>query len=292
MKIFLSSRWLFVLGFIILVATNILVLTGVASNRSGEPETLITLTERELRLPYKTFKSENSGLSLRLSWRGLRRDADNKVDTNYGCGQATPWLDNEKIEELGFDINDYINWNDHSTYYKVAIPKEVFIVLEYNGDAYREDMKRAERELEKQRSRFELNTDNEKLRIELESAEKSLGNERITNSRLFPIDAGLDPQKLRGTYEDRTQFIIVKGLISLRKNHKKKSKAVCGYIENINVENIHVSLKNRKVFDSLPVKNKSKLGPPRYEVDLAYGSRFEPWIVSVRNIKDNIAEKD
>jgi hypothetical protein len=67
---------------------------------------------------------------------------------------------------------------------------------------------------------------------------------------------------------------------------------VCGYIKNINVENIHVSLNNRKVFESLPVKNKSKLNLPRYEVDLAYGNRFEPWIVSVRNIKDNVAEED
>jgi hypothetical protein len=291
MKIFLSSRWLFVLGFVILVATNILVLSGVASNRSGDPETLITLTERELRLPYK-YSTKNSGFSLRLSWKVLKREADNK---DYVCRRSPAWLGNKKIAELGFNIDNYINWNDHLTYYKVAIPKEVFIVLEYNGDSYREAVKRAERKLEKQQSSLELNTDDEKIRKELESAEKSLENERITNSRLFAIDAGLDSKKLRKTYGDRTQFIIIKGLVSLNKHYYKKGKYVCGYIKNINVDNIHISLKNRKVFDSLAVKNKSRnfeLKPPRYEVDLAYGSRFEPWIVSVRNIKDNIAEKD
>jgi hypothetical protein len=292
MKIFLSSRWLFVLGFVTLVATNILVLTGVASNRSGDPETLITLTERELNLPYKHMTRENGGFYLRLSWKVLSKEADDKDDKNYGCRRSPAWLDNTKLKELGFNIDDYINWNDDSTYYKVPIPKQVFIVLENNGDSYREAVKRAERKLEKQRSRFELNTGDEKLLKELESAEKSLGHERITNSRLFAIDAGLNSQKLRKTYGDRTQFIIVKGLISISKNYNKKSKDVCGYIMKINVDNIHVSLKNRKVFDSLPVKNKSKVNSPRYEVGLAYGNRFEPWIVSVRNIKDNMAEKD
>ena len=174
MKIFLSSRWLFVFGFIILVATNILVLSGVAFNRSGDPETLITLTERELRLPYKHMTRENGGLSLRLPWQVLIREAADKDDKNYGCTRNPVWLDNEKLKELGFNIDEYSYWNDNSTYYKIPIPKQVFIVLENNGDSYREAVKRAERKLEKQRSRFELNTGDKKLRKELESAEKSL----------------------------------------------------------------------------------------------------------------------
>jgi hypothetical protein len=283
MKIFLSSRWLFVLGFVVLVATNILVLSGVAFNRSGDPETLITLTERELRLPYAHETRENGGLYLRLSWQVLIREAADKDDKKYGCFSRKPvWLDNEKLKELGFNIDDYSYWNDNSTYYKIPIPKQVFIVFENNGDSYREAVKRAERKLEKQRSRFELNTGDEKLRKELESAEKSLELEQITNSRLFAIDASLDSQKLRKTYGDRTQFIIVKGLISISKN-------LCGYIMKINEDNIHVPLKYRNIIDEARINDKQKgrkFELPRYEVELAYGNRFEPWIVSVRSIKD------
>ena len=112
---------------------------------------------------------------------------------------------------------------------------------------------------------------------------------RITNSRLFAIDASLDSQKLRKTYGDRTQFIIVKGLIAIGKNYDEKSKDVCGYIMKINVDNIHVSLKYRNIIDESRINDKEKgrkFELPRYEVELAYGNRFEPWIVSVRSIKD------
>jgi hypothetical protein len=66
MKILLSSRALFLLGFFMIVATNIVVLSGVASNRSGNPESEVILTERELQLPYKIHE-ENSGLTLSTS---------------------------------------------------------------------------------------------------------------------------------------------------------------------------------------------------------------------------------
>ena len=41
MKILLSSRGLFAFCFVILVATNITVLSGISSNRNGEPDSQI-----------------------------------------------------------------------------------------------------------------------------------------------------------------------------------------------------------------------------------------------------------
>ncbi len=46
MKTFFSFYKLFILGFIIVVVTNIIVLTGVAFNKKGTEESLIKLTER------------------------------------------------------------------------------------------------------------------------------------------------------------------------------------------------------------------------------------------------------
>ncbi len=55
MKMLLSSRGLFTLGFVILLATNIIVFSGVASNRSGNLEAQIILSERELTLPSRNL---------------------------------------------------------------------------------------------------------------------------------------------------------------------------------------------------------------------------------------------
>ena len=118
MKILLSSRGLFAIGFVILVASNIVVLSGVASNRSGNPETQITLTERELQLPYRVHE-ENSGLTLRFAWRALGKDEDYNM---YPHWRSPVWFGSEKLEELGFNIDNYLSSKDNVAFYKQPIP--------------------------------------------------------------------------------------------------------------------------------------------------------------------------
>ena len=285
MKILLSSRGLFIIGFVILAATNIVVLSGVASNRSGTPETKITLTERELRLPYRYFK-ENSGVKLRLVWRTLGRDHN---PMSYGNWGSPAWFNAEKLKALGFRIDRQLRSKKNRALHKQPIPKEVFIVLEYNGPPYREALKRAETALEKEEGLFKLNGSDERLRKIVEEAQKRLKRERLTESRLFAVDAGLDPKKLRQKYEDRTRFIITKGLVKPRYHYKNKKKKVVGCITKLSVEKIHVPLKHRKILDGVLAAEKSKkhqFERPRYKVELAYGSRLEPWVVSVGHMGD------
>lgn len=284
MKILLSSRGLFSLGFIVLVATNIVVLSGVASNRSGEPESQIILTERELQLPYQVHE-ENSGLALRLTWRALGKVEDYN---NYSDWRTPTWLSAKKLEELGFNINNYLSSVGNTTFYKQPIPKEVFIVLENDGEPYREAVKRAEVALDREESSFKLNPSDKRLRDNFERAEKRLKRERIKETRLFAIDAGLDPSELREKYREQSRFIITKGLIKARYDHDKNKKKVFGYISRLSVASIHVPLKHRQVFDSVLAQDKSKKNDfetPRFEVELAYGSRLEPWIVSVKRMR-------
>jgi tetratricopeptide (TPR) repeat protein len=286
MKTLLSSRGLFAIGFMILAATNIVVLSGVASNRSGIPETQITLTERELKLPYRAYE-ENSGLTLRFAWRALGKDANYNKNPDW---RSPAWFSAEKLEELGFNINNNLSSKENATYYKQPIPKEVFIVFENNGEPYREALRRAEMVLEKEESLFKLNSGDKRLRDNFEKAEKRLKRERITESRLFAIDAGLDPNILREKYGDRTHFIIAKGLVKPRYHQNRKRKEVHGYITNLSVGSIHVPLEYREVFDTILAQDKPKKNEfqsPRYELELAYGSRFEPWIVSVHPLGDN-----
>lgn len=280
MKILLSSRGLFALGFFVLVATNIIVLSGVASNRSGEPDTQIILTERELRLPYK-IREENSGLALRLTWRALGNIDDY---SHYSDWRSPSWFNAKKMEALGFNLNDFLNANGHTTFYKQPIPREVFIVLEYDGEHYKEAVARAEVALNKEENALKLNPGDKRSQDNFERAEKRLKRERENETRLFAIDAGLEAGELREKYSDRTRFIITKGLVKPRFYHNKTKKEVVGHISRLSVASINVPLKHRQVFDSILALGKSYRNDfrhPRFEVKLAYGNRLEPWIVSV-----------
>ena len=57
-------------GAALIVLTNAIALVGVAYNRSGEPDSTLTLTRRELQMSYRWWRDrENSGIALRLLWR-------------------------------------------------------------------------------------------------------------------------------------------------------------------------------------------------------------------------------
>ena len=120
------------------------------------------------------------------------------------------------------------------------------------------------------------------------NAAKRLEKERIAASRLFAVDAGLDPARLRETYADRARFIVTRGLVKPVYEYEKKRRRVRGYIQRLSVETIHVPLKHREILDALRAKRRSRsstVEPPRYEIELAYGRRFEPWIVSVKAVE-------
>lgn len=283
MKTYLSSRNLFILSFALLVATNIIVLAGVASNRSGEPDTRITLSERELQLPYRVHE-DNSGLTLRLTWRSLT----DSEDAGYSYWRSPHWLNEEKLRELGFEIDDSFRQREKQGFYKERIPKEVYIVLENNGEPYREAVRRTETLLEKAETLYNLQKEDKKRQEAFKIASERLLQERKTKSRLFAIDAGLDPGILRKKYEDRARFIITKGLVKAEYDYNQKRKTISGYISKLTSESIHVPLQHRSVLDSVLARNISKMNEfqePRYEVELAYGGRLEPWVVTVRPLE-------
>ena len=285
MKVRISSRRLFALGFVVLAAANIFVLSGVAYNRTGAPETQIVLTERELRLPSRIHE-ENSALALRLGWRALGKNED---DSHYPDWRTPGWLNAEKLTALGFDMNRYRGSDHNGNNYPEPIPKEVFIVLEIDGQPYRKALERAENALRKEESLFRLSPGDKRLRENFESAQKRLRRERMAETRLFAVDAGLDPIRLRKQYKDRTRFIITKGLVRPGYRRAQEKKEVFGSVSRLSVANIYVPLEYRQMFDSLLSQHKSRkneFGPPRYEVELAYGRRFEPWIVSVKPVAD------
>lgn len=284
MKGLLSSRGLFVVGFVVLLATNVAVLLGVASNRSGEPEAVVVLTEREVQLPYRVHV-EDSGLALRLAWRAI---GEEKEETYYVDWRTPEWFNGEKLKEVGFDVEDLTRPEYTSERYKVPVAREVLIVFEYDGEPHKEAVRRAERALEKAKKSFELDRENEELGKNLERAEKRLEGEEVWESRLFAIDAGLDAARLREKYPNRERFIITPGVVEPTTYYSDDEKELQGYISWLSVGNINVPLRLRRelaTFLDIDKSGNSESRRPRYRIELAYGKRLEPWIRSVSQIK-------
>jgi hypothetical protein len=282
MKDLIATKKLFLLAFVIIIAGNAAVFLGVYLNRSGKPDAVVKLTERELGLPYMVYH-ENSGLSLHLKWNILQKDKR--------WWRSPLWLDRKKLMELGFDAED-ISADQRLKKSMERISKEVFVVLEYDSETYQRALKGQQEDLVEQKSQLAQMPEDKRLQNKVKSSESLLKKLQNSKSRLYAVDAGLVRIDLRGIYPDRSKYIIAKGLVSLTKFRKKEKEAI-GIIRKLSIENIHVPIKNRKIFEEILKSSKSRLKyrlnhsseKPRYRVKLAYGSRLEPWIVSVERIR-------
>lgn len=127
----MRQRGVFIAVGLVLLA-NALVLAGVAYNRSGEPDTVMTLTEREMPVSTGYLSQENSGVSLRI-------DA---FHSSYLAGRggsyydAFSWLDREKLESLGFNFEKQVSGDGRYDYHKRLLPRRTFAVLEFDGAAW------------------------------------------------------------------------------------------------------------------------------------------------------------
>ncbi len=277
-------------GFLLLAATNIVVLGGVAANRSGAPEARLVLSERELQ-PSSTRTRENSGLGLRLVWR-IANDSDE--ENGYRYWRAPAWFNAAKIAELGLDLGDYTGAGNDRDLAKEPVPKEVFIVLQLNGEPYRQALAQAEKALAKEKEAQEnipanLAKNEENARKDkLKAVQQRLDEERLKSSRLFAVDAGLDPRTLREKYPDRLQFIVAKGVVEAANHGVSGKKEVRGRITMLLIENIHVPLEFRASYEVAMAKKsaaKPDMHGSRYTIELVYGGRFEPWIASLSPTK-------
>ncbi|QOY55767.1 DUF4824 family protein [Candidatus Sulfurimonas marisnigri] len=270
MKKLNSSSKLFLAAFILLITTNLVVLTGVYINRSGETTSDTTLTQRELKLPY-VMQEEISNISLRINYRTLKK-------TKRSPG--VDWLDTTKLKELGLDTNKYIDSKNNE-----KESKEAFIVLEYDGEAYKESLKLAEEDFVANEILYNENKYSKGRERSYNRAKESLTSEQLSASRLFAIDAGLDYDKLRRKYTSKVSYIIVKGVVKLGQSSKDKS--IYGYIQQLSIRNVYLPYRFKQVFKDVKTannyKNRQSISP-QYKVELKYGSRYEPWINSVQRI--------
>jgi hypothetical protein len=258
-------------ALILILATNALVLTGAARNRIGAPEALLTLTERELVVSTGHDRDENSGVSLHLNWN--RDDGIKK------------WFDRDKLTELGIDLPPVPS---EATDFRRPLPKKAYLVLEYQGPAWLRFKAQKEQELTELEEKLrqekidEPNAENQRYRIE-----RALQAE----SRLFAVDAGTDPRRLRQRYPNNYSYLIVAALVNTSFDYRDKQQILRGRVDRLLVADLHVPRELHTPLLGLPPThfNYRYDGPeetprPRYEVEVRWGRQYEPWVTKVRLI--------
>ncbi len=256
----------------LIVMVNGVILVGVAVNRSGDTEATLMLSERELSYREQNRKQENTGVSLRLQW----------VEPST----EKPWFDEQKMLALGFDVAA-IKKNRRDSYrFQRVLPKRGYLVLEYEGEAWR--AYRTEREGEIAGLEAKVPRDeNEKQRLVAKIAR--IKRTLQSRSRLFAIDVGPDPDLLRQKYPARDRYAVVEAKLSVAYLGGKDLQ-LHGRIDQLLIDRLHVPLALQGPFAELPLRdyrNAYDLSPDdpdwqsRYRVKVHWGGRYEPWIEEI-----------
>ena len=284
-----TKKYALIAGVVLILVTNTVALSGIYYNRSGEADSTVTLTERELALPYRwAFNKENSGLALRLNWNVVGPEEDQDY---YSYRGRTPhWLDESKLDELGFDIAREKQRRKARQSRRSILPREAFLVLEYDGESYQTLVKRAERQMRDKRHLVNRNPKRKEFKRDLKNAKEYVQKLKQSETRLIVIDASLDRNALRDKYADRTRYIIVKGQVRMQVSYDddKKAAIINGYIKGLNVNQINIPKEYRPNIDPLLTDNSARYNdndPPSYVVKVAWGQRLEPWVLEVSALK-------
>jgi hypothetical protein len=282
-----SRRGFLLAGVGLILAANAVALGGAAWNRSGDPESTLRLSERELRVVGEpVLDRENSGMALRLRWRTLPRRAgpeDEFHGLGYAYGGPPKWLDGSKLAELGFDTarKRVPGGREHD-----AIPaKEVFLVLELDGAAYQAALERARQDSQRAKAAQAGKAGARDPEGESKRAAERLRREESTSSRLFVIDAGLDAGALRARYPDRARHSIVRGQVRpYWDTQSDATGALVGQVVGPSVGKINVPLEFQPLLANAgerALRGEEDAQPPRREITVAFGRRLEPWITAV-----------
>ena len=237
----LTNKRGLIIGLAIILLSNAIALAGVAYNRSGAPTSQLTLSERELGLPYQYgFGKENSGIALRINWRIYDSKNTIRLPSSYLKAQ---WLDQKKLASLGFDASYPLDKPDSYQYYRRALSREVFLVLEYNGAAYQNALQQSQAKVAEARALQQKNPDKEEFKRRLKYATDQLQAEQTVNSRLFVIDAGLDAKALQQQYSEKGKYLIARGQIKMYyQGSYNKDPRLTGMITRLSVSRVNIPL--------------------------------------------------
>jgi hypothetical protein len=227
-------------------------------NRSGEPLLTLTLTERELSLPWNPSPApeDDPGLQLQI-----------EVDRRTDPLDARNWLTDDRLRALGFALNVPPGAPEAAETYGRVPPRVVWVAFEYAGPAWRE--------IERRRA---LRTETEVYRA------------RVEPTRLVPVDAAGDVETLRTRYP--SGHLILRAVVGVRFHDARSGgPLIAGYLRELVPTAVTVPRDLRPALDGLapPVQVASDSGPhgpigPRYEADIALGRLGIPYLRAIRRL--------
>ena len=257
-------------ALLVIVITNAVALGGAWWNRSGDVDSRLELSQRELHVPYRGIDRESSGLALSLVWRvGVALDAgDSYMDREDG--RSPRWLDRAKMEGLGFRFPD----ESGSVRRKAPeLARDVLLVLEFDGEATRRALERARQRRVVEELKLATLPEGKEKENRRKSLDNELAREEKESSRLFVIDAGLDLLALRAKYPDRAHYMIVRGQIRPMWRGSE-GNPVRGYVSNLAIGVVNVPHALRPLLSDVGERKS-------FVATVAFGRRLEPWIEQV-----------
>ena len=238
----------------LVLASNGIALIEVARNRAGEPVRAIELTERELPLP--GIDQDNTGIDLRINWsRPLPPHSDSV-------------LDRARLEKIGFDFRVPSGMQPNEL---ALLPREAFVVLEYQGDV---------------RKQLPMLSEEERRQ---NPSDATAARVPVSESRLFVVDVSPSLEELSARYPDAGKYMIVRGVVRAQVEIAKGLPAgapefrYTGFVAQILPPVIHVPLPHAAVLRRLGPRQPGQ--EARYAVTLQFGRRLEPWVAAVRPLR-------
>ncbi|HNQ88724.1 MAG TPA: DUF4824 family protein [Verrucomicrobiota bacterium] len=241
------KRCLLLATAMVILATNAWVLVSAHRNQRQPVGGTLRLTERELALA--EFPAESTVTILRLQW--------DVPSESSRWNRLAVWLNAAKLAELGFDCHVPVDDPDARRHYGSLTPRPAFIVLEFEGDAWRQ-----------------------------------APPDRKSRTRLFAVDAGCDALPLRARYADTNRYAMVRGTVRLVFEDRNPDDAVSsrmprlgGSIETLMPSAIFVPQPHRRALAEFrrpePRPPEDRGQPPRYAVTVSWGAHYEPWVRDV-----------
>ena len=268
---------LIIIAAALVVVANAAVFAHIAYNRSGEPR-VITLTERELPLPYYYYRnrSENSGLSFNIDWQVAGQDAN----THYYGRTTSLKVSSEKLRELGFSEPDACGGATKERGGRDK-SRKVWAVLEYDGPAHAQFIKALEKVLAQRTGEIGM-VEAQQEKNELQRIKDQLQAVREYDSRLYVIDLSPDKASLEKRYSEDHRKLILAAEIYNSSHCDKSIEKLSVTIQQLLPASINIPRQFHAGLENLTgLESRNADHPPRYRAKIAIGKLNEPWLLAV-----------
>lgn len=256
----------------------------VVADRGGEPDTVVTLDERELWLGGE-MRDDSS--AVRLHWR-FQPAAPSRTTAEAGLPVA---LGPRTLEAIGFDVSVRPGAPEAEKFYAGVPGRPAFVVFDLASEALASRIAawqaRARSELEGRDPAGAPGLD-----------ESAIAAAPARASRLVPVDAGSDAEALRLRYADRKRYVILPAVVRLRRLERAGGAggpALVGEVGGLLPETLLVPPSSRRAVEPLRARDETRRlpphaggvtlaqspWPPRYRVEIAVGRRMRPRILRV-----------